>query len=233
MLGDDRLAAAPAVDERDRRDRAADEAALPARRRVDELLELRPAVRLVEDALADDVGERVDGDPVARLAGGPADELPGPLRLVGDQSARAVPKANQRGSSSRLAEEAVGDEEPRARAIAAGRLAEAALDGLDQRPADADDGADPGRDPALALEVLRVGERPRGRCAGRRRTRPGRRSARRGRRRAPRPRRVWSATNAMARSVVGLVAALAHGRAARRRRRRRRRPPSGGSRSAA
>ena len=54
---DARLAAAAAVDERHRRDRGADEAALPARRRVDELLELRPAVRLGEDALADGVGE--------------------------------------------------------------------------------------------------------------------------------------------------------------------------------
>ena len=41
-----------------RRDRRADEAALPARRRVDELLELRPAVRLGEDPAAGDVGER-------------------------------------------------------------------------------------------------------------------------------------------------------------------------------
>ena len=49
------------------RERGADQPPLPAVRRVDELLELRPAEGLGEDAPGDDVGERVDADPVARL----------------------------------------------------------------------------------------------------------------------------------------------------------------------
>ena len=105
----------------------------------------------------------------------------------------------------RLAEEAIGDEEPRARAIAPRRLAEAALDGLDQRPANADHVTDPGRDPALALEVLRVGERREAlvqgagegfRVAGQLREAPAER---------PRLAGLCWATNATARWVTGLV----------------------------
>ena len=48
VLGDVRLAAAAPVDVGHRRDRRADEAALPARRREDELLELGPAIGLRE-----------------------------------------------------------------------------------------------------------------------------------------------------------------------------------------
>ena len=83
-----------------RGDRRADEPALPARRGVDELLELGPAVRLGGDALAVRVGERIDRDPVARLAGGPADQLPRALGLGASVRSRR-PKANQRASSSR------------------------------------------------------------------------------------------------------------------------------------
>ena len=53
VAGDLGIAAAPMVDVRHRGDRAADEPPLPARRAVDELLELGPAVRLVQDPLAD------------------------------------------------------------------------------------------------------------------------------------------------------------------------------------
>ena len=97
--GDLRVAAAAPVDVGHRRDRRADEPALPARRAVDELLELGPAIGLGGDALGVRVGERVDGDPVAGLARGAAEELPGPLGLASSvRSSR--PKANQRASSS-------------------------------------------------------------------------------------------------------------------------------------
>ena len=111
MAGDLGIAAAPVVDVRHRRDRAADEPPLPARRAVDELLELGPAVRLVQDALADGVGEAVDRDPVAGLAGRAAEELPGPLGVVDDESleqAEREPALLER----LLAEEAIGDEQP-------------------------------------------------------------------------------------------------------------------------
>ena len=88
------------VDVRHGRDRGADEAPLPARRRDGQLLQLRPAVRLGEDALAERVGERVDRDPVVGSRGGAAEELPAsaPARL---RSVRwRVVNANQRASSS-------------------------------------------------------------------------------------------------------------------------------------
>src|SRR5689334_20350674 len=61
------------------RDRRADEPALPARGRVDELLELSPAVGLREDAAGDRVREAVDRDPLGRAAGLRPDEVPGEL----------------------------------------------------------------------------------------------------------------------------------------------------------
>src|SRR5947207_10433877 len=60
VLGDDRVAATPPIDERDRGDRRSDEAALPARRREHQLLELRPAIGLEEDPFSGRVGQRVD-----------------------------------------------------------------------------------------------------------------------------------------------------------------------------
>ena len=98
MAGDLGIAAAGGGRRGHRRDRRADEAALPARRREDELLELGPAVRLGGDARAVRMGERVDGDPVAGLAGGAAEELPGPLRVRSASVRSSRPKANQRGS---------------------------------------------------------------------------------------------------------------------------------------
>ena len=81
----DRRCTAPGpVDERDAGDGRADEPALPARRRVDELLELRPAVRLGEDAPGARRGERVDGDPLARGRRHPPDELPRALGIGRD-----------------------------------------------------------------------------------------------------------------------------------------------------
>ena len=108
------VASAPAVDVGHRRDRRADEAALPARRGVDELLELRPAVRLGGDALAVRVGERVDRDPVARLAGGAAQELPGALGLAGERPLEEA-EGEPAGLELVLAEQAVGDEQERRR----------------------------------------------------------------------------------------------------------------------
>ena len=107
VAGDVRVAAAAPVDVGHRRDRRADEPALPARRAVDELLELGPAVRLGGDALAVRVGERVDGDPVAGLAGRAAQELPGPLGLGGERPLEeaegepARPRARSRGTAGR------------------------------------------------------------------------------------------------------------------------------------
>jgi hypothetical protein len=105
------LAAAPAVDERDRRDRAPDETALPARRTEHELLELGPAVRLVQDPLADGVGEGIDGRPVARIASGTAEELPASFRIVGDEAVEQ-PEGKPAGLELRLVEQAVGEVQP-------------------------------------------------------------------------------------------------------------------------
>ena len=58
-----------------------------------------------------------------------------------------------------LAEEPVGDEQERRRAIAARGVPEAAGDGGEERPADAVDEPEAGRDALLAGEVLRIGER--------------------------------------------------------------------------
>ena len=119
MGGDLRVAAASPVDVGHRRDRRADEAALPARRGVDEQLELGPAIGLGGDALAVRVGERVDGDPVAGLAGGAAEELPGPLGLDRRASARggrrrtSAPRAPSRGRAGRRRTGAASGASPR------------------------------------------------------------------------------------------------------------------------
>ena len=115
------LAPAAMIDERHGRDRATDEPTLPARRRVDELVELRPAVRLGEDALADGMCERIDRDPVARFAGGAAQQLPGALRIVGDE-ALEEPEGEPAWLELRLAQQAIGDEQPAAGAVAPGRI---------------------------------------------------------------------------------------------------------------
>ena len=112
VAGDLGIAAALAVDVGHRRDGRADEPALPARRAVDELLELGPAVGLRGDALAVRMGQRIDGDPVAGLAGGAAQQLPGPLGLGGEG-----PLEEAEGEPARLelalVEEAIGDEQER------------------------------------------------------------------------------------------------------------------------
>ena len=89
-----------------------------------------------------------------------------------------------------LAEQAIGDEQERRRAVACGsrcgsRAATAARSG--QRTPWI--GPMPGRDALLAVEVLRVGEAGEAARQGAPRTRPDRWSSRRAMRRAPRPAR--------------------------------------------
>ena len=195
--GDLRVAAAAGGRRGHRRDRRADEAALPARRRVDELLELRPAVRLARGCPWPRVGEGVDGDPVAGLARGSA-RTSCQVRSGSSASVRSRrPKASQWSSSVGPREQAVGDERAAAsRRSLAGGVPEAARDRGEQRPADAEDRAD---------------ARARSRCWPSRysgsasRSRPGARARRRSasgssmssasaRARAPRPPAVRSAT---------------------------------------
>jgi hypothetical protein len=73
------------------------------------LLELGPAIRLGRTPFAVGVGEAVDRDPVAGLAGRPTQELPGAFRVSAASVRSRRPKANQRGSSSVLGEEAIGE----------------------------------------------------------------------------------------------------------------------------
>ena len=120
LVRDTRVAAAPAVDVGHRRDRRTDQPALPARWREDELLELGPAVRLGVDALGVRVGEGVDGDPVAGLAGGPAEELPGPFGLGRERSLQEPEREPAWFQAIGSAEEPIGDEEQRRRALIAG-----------------------------------------------------------------------------------------------------------------
>ena len=95
------------VDVGHRGDGRADEAALPARRAVDEELELGPAVRLRGDALSVRVRQRIDRDPVAGLARRTAQELPAsaPCRpgacARGGRKRTSVPRAPTRGRADR------------------------------------------------------------------------------------------------------------------------------------
>ena len=157
MDGDVRVAAASPVDVGHRRDGRADEPALPARRAVDELLELRPAIGLGGDPLGVRVGQRVDGDPVARLARRATQELPGPLGLRGEGALEQA-EGEPAGLELELVEEAIGEEQEGRRPVTARRVAEPALDRGEERPADAVDGADPGRDALLSGEVVRIGQ---------------------------------------------------------------------------
>ena len=178
------------------------------RRRVDELLELGPAVGLGLDAPGVGMGEAVDGDPVAGLAGGPAQELPGPLGLGGQR-----PLEQPEGEPARLevvvAQQAVGDEQERPDGIAPRGAPEPARHGGQQRPANAVVGPRPGRHEVLAGLVLRVGQGREARRAGARRTRPASlaSSAELGAR-AARPRRGGRPRRRPRRSVAALARAL-------------------------
>src|SRR3954451_6047011 len=103
------------------------------------------------------MSERIDADPVTRLAPGAAQELPCPFALHRQgafEETEGVPARLELG----LAEEPIGDEQERRRAVGTSRIAKATCDGRQQRPADAVDGTDAWSDALLAGEVLRVGE---------------------------------------------------------------------------
>ena len=109
------------------------------------------------------MGQRVDGDPVAGLARGAAQELPGPLGLGGErplEEAEGEPAGLELGSrKSRSATNSSGvGRSPRV------ALRKPRCDGGEERPADAVDGADARRDALLAGEVVGIGERRRGRA---------------------------------------------------------------------
>ena len=110
-----------AVDVGDGRDRGADEAALPARRRVDQLLELRPAIGFGQDAAARDVGQRVHRDPVARAGGLDPQALPGALGLAHDRPLEEV-VGEPVHLQDLVAEQGVGDVEEGRRPVLAHRL---------------------------------------------------------------------------------------------------------------
>ena len=140
-----------------RRNRRADQAALPARRAVDELLQLGPAVGFCGDPDPVRMRQRIDGDPVAGLAGGSSHQLPGSFGLVTEgplQKAKREPAVLQLG----FPKEPIGQEEERRRARPLDGDTEAALDSRQQRPANTEQRPDAGRDPALAVEVVRIGE---------------------------------------------------------------------------
>ena len=53
---------------------------------IDELLELGPAEALEQDALGEELGQRVDADPVVRRVAEAAHELPRAFRIVGQRA---------------------------------------------------------------------------------------------------------------------------------------------------
>ena len=123
------------------------------------LLELGPAVRLEEDAASDGMGQAVDRDPVAGLAGGPAQELPGALGVLGQEPVEHAEREPAR-LELRLRVEPGRDLEIAGGALAPGRGPEPALDGGRERPAHAIQTADPRGDALGASQVLGVGQLP-------------------------------------------------------------------------
>ncbi len=140
-----------------RGDRGADQAALPARRGVDELFQLGPSIGFGLDPGSVWPGEVVHGDPVGRLPGRPAQELPGPFRIR-DQGAFEDREGEPARLELGLAEEPVGDEQERGRPIVTGGATEAANDRGEERSADAVDRAETRSDANLARAIRRVGQ---------------------------------------------------------------------------
>ena len=107
---------------------------------IDELLELRPAIRLGRDPLAVRMGQRVDGDPVAGLAGGAPEELPGPLGLGRRASARGCRRrtsglrARSRGRADRRRTAAAVGRSPASRPGSRARPRRGAASGRRGRP---------------------------------------------------------------------------------------------------
>src|SRR6266566_5408773 len=157
MLGHRRCAPEAMIDEGHRGHGRANQSALPTRRRIDQLLQLCPAVRLPKDALAAWVGQRVDRYPVRRVARCPAEELPGTLGIV-DHEPLEQAKGEPAKLLLRLTEQAIHEEEPGRGAFAPRFFAEATLDRLHQRPTHPKDGPDAGSYPSLSLDVCRVAE---------------------------------------------------------------------------
>ena len=185
-----------------------DEPPLPARRGVHELLELRPAVGLGGDADPVGVGEVVDGDPVARLARRPSEELPGAFRVGGEG-----PLEQPEGEPARLemgfAEQPVRDEQQLGGPLAAGLVPEPAAR---RRPGAAGGRRGRGRSRGRRTACPPGIPGPRGppvRAEGRSRTHPGRRRGPRGEAPSSSAAGLRAATNATARWVVGLGAAVA------------------------
>ena len=160
----------------DRRRRRAGAPSATARRRA---ARAPPSGTARRGSRAVRVGEVVDGDPVAGLAGAPPEELPGALR-VGGEGPLEQPEGEPARLEMRLAEQPIGDEQQRRGPLAAGRVPEPAAR---RRPAAASGRRGPGRSRARRTAARpgtrgRRGARARG--EGRSRTRPGRRRARRG-----------------------------------------------------
>ena len=195
------LAAAAAVDERHGRDRAADEPPLPARRRVDELLQLGPAVRLGEDSLADGWARR--STVIQSAASRAARRRSCQVRSGSSRASRSSrPKANQRGSSSGSRRRRSATNEP-ARCGRGGSPRGTRVHGRDQRPAHAVESA---RCPARRRWPSRYSGR---RARAARSERPGERGrvagqVRQAGARAPRRGRVLG-DERDGRSVIGLM----------------------------
>jgi hypothetical protein len=93
------------------------------------------------------MGQSVDRDPLGRLAGGAAHQLPGPLRVRGQEPFQ-VPHAEPADVAVAVADQATHDVEQRARRAVPGAALEGLVRGLHQRQANADDLAKPGGDAA-------------------------------------------------------------------------------------
>ena len=153
---------------RHRRQRRADQPPLHDRARVDELLELRPAEWLGEDAAAR----------TPRRARPPRSSRP-PVPRCGASAARSA-RARRAGRASRHGRRTaaprarrLGDEAPASHSAvdvdASGAQVgpDGRLDRLDERPADAEDTSRrPGATRSLGRRVVRVGRAPRGPSAG-------------------------------------------------------------------
>ena len=139
------------------RQRRSDEPPLPGVRRVGELLQLGPAVRLAQDPLGGEVGDRVHADPVTGRAAHPADQLPGPLRVLREAAAQEG-DGEEAHLGGRLVREALGDPERLGRARAPEGGPEARSHRPQERRSHAEDGADARRHPSLRVPVDRIGQ---------------------------------------------------------------------------
>ena len=103
------------------------------------------------------MGKGVDGDPVGRITRCATDELPCSLGVVVDEPFEEA-EGEPAGLELGFPQQAVRDFEPAGGPIAPRRFTEAPLDRLDQGPADPMQQADPGGDPTLPVEIVRIRE---------------------------------------------------------------------------